>query len=102
MFSESKVPDQYLPVDRKRHDLDLCCATVEERKLLDIKEKIAARLDDLEEHLLAGEHLKSAEGVVAVLNLIAYIAKFTSVLTSAERDFINAAKMAVAERKEWK
>ncbi len=69
---------------------------------MNIKEKIAARLDDLEEHLLAGEHLESADGVVAVLNLIAYIAKSASLLTSAERDFLNAAKMAVAEKKEWK
>ena len=68
---------------------------------MNIKEKIAARLDDLEAHLLAGEHLRSAEGVVAVLDLIASIAKFTSILSSADRDFLNAAKMAVADKKPW-
>jgi hypothetical protein len=66
-----------------------------------IKDKIAARLDALEKHLRAGHHLKSAEGVVEVLNLISSIAKFSSVLSSAERDFVNAAKMAVAAKKPW-
>ena len=69
---------------------------------MNIKEKISARLDDLAKHLLAGDHLKSAEGVVAVLDIIASIAKFTSVLSDEERDFINAARMAVANKKEWK
>ena len=68
---------------------------------MNIKEKIVARVDDLEKHLLAGDHLKSAEGVVAVLDLIASIAQFCSVLSDEERDFINAAKLAVAEKKEW-
>jgi hypothetical protein len=69
---------------------------------LNIKEKIAARLDDLAKHLLFGDHLKSAEGVVAVLDMIASIAKFTSVLSEEERDFINAARMAVNDKMEWK
>lgn len=68
---------------------------------MNVKEKIVARLDDLENHLRAGEHLKSAEGVVAVLDLIAFIAKFASALSSADRDFLNAAKMAVADKKPW-
>ena len=69
---------------------------------MNIKEKIAVRLDNLEKHLLAGDHLKSAEGVVAVLDLIASIAQFSSALSDSERDFINAAKMAVADKKRWK
>lgn len=69
---------------------------------MNIKEKIAARLDELEKLLLAGDHLKSAEGIVAVLDLIASIAKFTSILSSADRDFLNAAKIAVADTKPWK
>jgi hypothetical protein len=69
---------------------------------MNVKEKVAARLDDLEKCLLAGDHLKSAEGVVAVLDLISSLSKFTSFLSSADRDFINAAKMAVADKVEWK
>jgi hypothetical protein len=68
---------------------------------MNFKEKVAERLDDLEKHLRAGDHLKTAEGVVAVLDLIASIAKFSSVLSSAERDFINAAKRAVADKQPW-
>lgn len=69
---------------------------------MSIKDKISVRLDDLAKHLLAGDHLRSAEGVVAVLDIIASITKFTSVLSDEERDFINAARMAVAAKKEWK
>jgi hypothetical protein len=68
---------------------------------VNIKEKITLRLDALEKRLLSGDHLKSAEDVVAVLDLISSIAKFTPILSSADRDFLNAAKMAVAEKKPW-
>jgi len=69
---------------------------------MNIKEKISARLDDLEKHLVAGHHLKSAEGAVAVLDLISSVAKFASILSDEERDLVNAAKMAVADKVEWK
>ena len=72
-----------------------------EGRTMNVKEKVAARIDDLEKYLLNGEHLKSAEGVVTVLGLIASIAKFSSVLSEAERDLLNAAKMAVADRQPW-
>jgi hypothetical protein len=67
-----------------------------------IKDKISVRLKELEKYLLAGDHLKSAEGVVVVLDMIASITKFTSMLSDEERDFINAARMAVNDKKEWK
>jgi hypothetical protein len=69
---------------------------------MNIKEKIRNRLVELESALSAGDHLKSAEGTIAVLELISSIAKFTSILSDVERDFINAAKMAVADKVEWK
>lgn len=68
---------------------------------MNIKDKIAARLEELEKRLAAGDHLNSAEGEMAMLDLISSIAKFTSILSSADRDFLNAAKMAVAEKKPW-
>jgi hypothetical protein len=68
---------------------------------MNIKEKIAARLENLEKHLVAGDHLKSDEGAVAVSDLISSIAKFASILSSADRDFLNAAKVAVSEKKPW-
>lgn len=68
---------------------------------MNIKEKIKIRFVELESALSSGHHLKSAEGVVVVLDLIASIAKFTAILSDEERDFINAAKMAVAEKKPW-
>jgi len=67
-----------------------------------LRDKINHRMDELENSLLAGHHLKSAEGVVAVLDLISSIAKFASILSDEERDFINAAKTAVSDKVEWK
>jgi hypothetical protein len=69
-----------------------------EGELMNIKEKIKIRLVELESELSSGTYLKSAEGTIAVLDLIASIAKFTSILSDEERDFINAAKVAVADK----
>jgi hypothetical protein len=68
---------------------------------MNIKEKIKNRFDDLEAALIAGKHLESDDAANEVESLIASIAKFTSVLSSAERDFINAAKLAVEGNKVW-
>jgi hypothetical protein len=68
---------------------------------MSIRDKIEDRLNKLEAQLKDGEHLKSTEGADAVFETIASITKFTSVLSSADRDFLNAAKMAVKERKRW-
>lgn len=68
---------------------------------MNIKEKIKKRFDDLEEALISGKHLESDDTAKEVEELISSIAKFTSVLSSAERDFINAAKLAVEDKKVW-
>ena len=68
---------------------------------MNIKQKISKRFDDLEAALISGKHLESDEAANEVEDLISSIAKFTSVLSSAERDFINAAKLAVENKKVW-
>ena len=68
---------------------------------MNIKEKIKKRFDDLEEALISGKHLESDDTAKEVEDLISSIAKFTSVLSSAERDFINSAKLAVEDKKVW-
>jgi hypothetical protein len=69
---------------------------------MNVREKIQTRLDTLETFLKAGEHLKSAEGVIAVLTTIASVSKFWRMMTDEERDFVNAAKVAVEDELEWK
>lgn len=69
---------------------------------MNVRMKIQTRLDTLEAQLKAGEHLRSAEGVMAVLNTIASVSKFWRVMTDEERDFVNAAKVAVEDDVEWK
>jgi phage regulator Rha-like protein len=68
---------------------------------MNFKEKIKKRFDDLEEALISGKHLESDDSAKEVEDLISSIAKFTSVLSSAERDFINSAKLAVEDKKFW-
>jgi len=68
---------------------------------MNIREKINVRFDLLEKQLEADDHLKSDEGAATVLESISSVAKFTPILSSAERDFINAAKFAVSEKKRW-
>lgn len=66
-----------------------------------IHEKIEQRFDFLQILLNRNEHLNSAEGVLAVLTAIASIAKFWSILDDGQRDFINAARIAVKDQTEW-
>jgi hypothetical protein len=55
-------------------------------------------MDELEAFLISGKHLESAD---EVNQLISSISKFTSILSSADRDFLNAAKLAVEDKKHW-
>lgn len=59
-----------------------------------IREKIEARLDELEMLMKNGKHAQAEE-------LIQSITKFTSVLTEEQRDFMGAVKFAIAEKNNW-
>lgn len=67
-----------------------------------VRMKIQTRLDTLETQLKAGQHLRSAEGVIAVLTSIESVSKFWRVMTDEERDFLNAAKVAIEDGCSWK
>ena len=64
-----------------------------------IREKIEARLDALEDSLQRQDHL--AEDPVTVLEILASVSKFYSALSEEQRDFIQAARWAISEKKEW-
>ena len=59
-----------------------------------IREKIEARLDELEA-LMKARNYAEAEG------LLPNITKFASVLTEEQRDFLNAVRFAIAENLDW-
>ena len=59
-----------------------------------IREKINARLDELEVLMKARNYAGAAE-------LLPSITKFSSVLTEEQRDFIGAAGLAIAENLDW-
>ncbi len=68
---------------------------------MNVRVKIQTRLDILEAQLTAGEHLCSVEGIVAVLTTIASVSKFWRVLSDEERDFVNAARLAIEDQMAW-
>ena len=64
-----------------------------------LEKKIEARLDALEESLQRQDHLADP---VTALELIGSISKFYSVLTEEQKDFIQCARWAISEKKEWR
>ena len=59
-----------------------------------IREKIEARLDELEMLMKNGQYAEAEE-------LIQSITKFTSILTEEQRDFMGAVKLAIADKINW-
>ena len=59
-----------------------------------IRQKIEARLDELEALMKARNYAEAEE-------LIPSIAKFMSVLTEEQRDYLNAVRFAIAENLDW-
>lgn len=69
-----------------------------------IREKIKTRLDQLEQDLKAGKHLlpNDETEIVEVYKLTESISKFWRILSDEEKDFIQAARIAILEQREWK
>ena len=63
-----------------------------------IRQRIEERLNLLESVLTAQKHITNPDDV---LEAIASVSKFYSVLTEEQREFIQAARFAVEERKDW-
>ena len=59
-----------------------------------MRDKIEARFDELEAFMRAGNYAKAEE-------LLPRITKFASVLTEEQRDFLGAARLAIAENLDW-
>ncbi len=59
-----------------------------------ISAKIEARLDELEALMKDGKYPEAGE-------LLLSITKFMSVLTEEQRDFLGAARLAIAENLDW-
>ena len=59
-----------------------------------IRKKIDTRFDELEAMMKSRNYAEAEE-------LIPSIAKFTSVLTEEQRDFLGAARLAIAENLDW-
>ena len=59
-----------------------------------LRARIEERLSQLEKLLQAGDYEAAAA-------LLPNITKFTSALNSADRDFLNAAKIALSENRPW-
>lgn len=68
---------------------------------MNIRGKIRNRLDSLEILLIEAKHLDPA-GKLEVEVLIESISKFWSVLSDADRDFVGAARHAIAQNLPWR
>jgi len=64
--------------------------------------KIQTRLNTLEAQLKEGEHLRSAEGAIAVPTTVASVSKFWRAMTEEERGYVNTAKVAVEDEFDWR
>jgi len=63
-----------------------------------IRQKIEQRLDALEAALKQQEHISEPD---KVLEIIASISKFWSVLDDEDRDYVNAARYALEDKLPW-
>ncbi|KIN75683.1 hypothetical protein [Sulfitobacter mediterraneus] len=63
-----------------------------------IHDKIERRLDALEFALKNQEHISEPD---KVLEIIASITKFWTVLGDEDRDYVNAARFALEEQRPW-
>lgn len=66
-----------------------------------IREKIEERLDTLENALKNNQHIAGPEGLLEIHNLVAQVAKFSSVLSGEQRDFVNSARFAIDNQARW-
>ena len=64
-----------------------------------IRQRIEDRLNLVEQMLILRKHISDPD---FAFDTIATVSKFYSVLTEEQRDFINAARWAIEEQREWK
>lgn len=64
-----------------------------------IREKIESRLTDLEHWLEKNYHLTNPDEVI---ELIESISKFWSILDEGDKEYIQSARYAVEQKKDWK
>jgi len=63
-----------------------------------IRQRIEDRLNLVEQMLISQQHLSDP---AEVLDALATVSKFYSVLSEEQREFVQAARWAVEERKDW-
>ncbi len=63
-----------------------------------IHDKIEKRLDALEAALRQQRHISDPE---PVLDIIASVSKFWTILKDEDRDYVNAARFALVEKRPW-
>ena len=66
-----------------------------------LREKIERRLDALQADMIANKHIEDAKSIVSILVQTRNIAKFWSVLSEEQRDFIHCVQHAVEAQRSW-
>ena len=67
-----------------------------------LRTKIKTRFDDLTTGMEDQKHLSDGQDFIEVITLIESISKFWTILSDAERDYVNAVRLAVQDQVPWK
>jgi hypothetical protein len=66
---------------------------------MSVREKLKLRFEKLEKMMTSNEHLSNKSEVIETVESIS---KFWRILNEEERDYINVARWAIEDDKEWK
>ena len=69
------------------------------REFMKLREKLTARMDEIQRIMEANEHLADPEKVKDLLDKVTYA---WSVLSEEDRDYIHGVQVALEEKLEWK
>jgi len=65
---------------------------------MDIREKVIARIDELQRMLEANEHLTQPEKAIGLTHRIS---PFWSILSEEDREYVQCAQHAIEDQLEW-
>lgn len=69
--------------------------------MIDLRQKLTDRMDQLQAWMESNHHLKDNDCNMEVWDHCLNLSKFWSILSEEDRDYVDCAKDAILERKRW-
>lgn len=66
-----------------------------------LREKLQSRFDTLHTSMQSQKHLGHGQDFDDLISLVESITKFWSILSEAERDYMNAVRLVIQDQKPW-